>query len=226
MSVAAEQVHQAVPRKPHHEPLGLGFGDKLGRPLNQSTIIGESPQTLGEVSAGVTLGMGDHGPQPPTSESLHNFVQAIAERSWSRLQQDPSSGPACASSFAARPSVPAERHRTQLGVAQVVRLCLRQLPAGEDSNADSLSIQVRLQRVHTRDDLLDAHVVVVPYMGCRAHRRDPVPLGLARHREAVIEVARAIVEPRQDVTVQIDHGSAYVPERAFSGVMRVTLQAG
>jgi hypothetical protein len=28
------------------------------------------------------------------------------------------------------------------------------------------------------------------------------------------------------VTVQIDHGSAYVPERAFSGVMRVTLQAG
>jgi sugar/nucleoside kinase (ribokinase family) len=25
---------------------------------------------------------------------------------------------------------------------------------------------------------------------------------------------------------QIDHGSAYVPERAFSGVMRVTLHAG
>ena len=39
----------------------------------------------------------------------------------------------------------------------------------------------------------------------RADRLDPVGGGLAGHRDAVVEVARAVVEARQDVAVEVDH---------------------
>ena len=171
--------------------------------------------------------MGDDGFESPLSKSSGQFVQVVVQRSGSRLQQNPSSVLAIASSSVARPFVPAERHRMQLLIAQTVGLGLGQLPAGKDSHADSLSVQVRLQRANARGNLLDAHVVVVPYMGRRAHRHDPVPLGLSCHREAVVEIARAVVESRQDVAVQIDHVVVgHVPANAFSGVMRVTRHAG
>jgi hypothetical protein len=42
--------------------------------------------------------------------------------------------------------------------------------------------------------------------------------------ETRVGTERAIIEASQDVAVQIDY--VYVPDSAFSGVMRVTLQAG
>ena len=50
--------------------------------------------------------------------------------------------------------------------------------------------------------------MIVAYVGRCADGGDAVLLGLTRHRDAVLEALRAVVEPGQDVAMKIDHGWA------------------
>ncbi len=123
----------------------------------------------------------------PTSAS-----RFAAERAGSRLEQQPSAGAA-------------ERDQPQLLVAEIVRLGLRELAAGQHPHVETVLVEVLLQRRHARCDLLDRDLVVVADVGGRAHHRDAIVLRLARHRQAVLEAECAVVEFGQDVAVQIDH---------------------
>ena len=55
---------------------------------------------------------------------------------------------------------------------------------------------------------VDADVVVVPDVRRRAHDLDAIPVGLLGHLDAVCQIRRAVVQPREDVTVQVDHRSS------------------
>src|ERR1017187_2560422 len=88
------------------------LGDEFGGPLDQAARLREPCQTLLEVAAGVTLGMGDDACQPAEGKPPDKRLQAITERPGSRLKEHPPSGPA-------------ERHRPKLAVAQLVGLGLR-----------------------------------------------------------------------------------------------------
>ena len=90
-------------------------------------------------------------------------------------------------------------------LAETVRGELGDLAALHDPHAHPAAVELPLQLVDPRGQLFDAHVVVVADVRRRAHGSDPVALGFARHRDAVSEVERAVVERRQDVAVQVDH---------------------
>lgn len=103
-----------------------------------------------------------------------------------------------------------------MGIAQTIGLGLGELAARHDVQVHSFVSQRLSQYAHARCDLLDADVVIVSDMRRCAHHRDAVLLGLTRHRHAVVEAERSIVEPRQDVTVEIDHGLSSVMSPAFA----------
>ena len=186
-------MHQAPPGQPKHEIPRGGAGYELGRPLDQAAVAHESLQALLEAGAGVSLGVREDRLEPSCGEPLDTLLEAACKRPGGRLQQHPPAGAA-------------ERHHPQLGVGEAVGLGLSQLPAWADAKVDPLLVQVYLQRVHALGDFLDAHFVIVPDVWRRAYDRDPVLARLARHRQTVVEVACAVVERRQDMAVQVDHG--------------------
>ena len=67
------------------------------------------------------------------------------------------------------------------------------------------SVEPPLQRGHARCDLGDVHVVIVADMRRRTDRHDAVLRRLARHRDAVANRARTIIQFGKYVTVQVDH---------------------
>ena len=72
---------------------------------------------------------------------------------------------------------------------------------------------------------MDADVVVMAYVGGGADDGDPVLLRLKRHRERVLHVERAVVEPGQDVAVEVDHGQPR-PKRRRLMARRLRKAAG
>jgi hypothetical protein len=52
---------------------------------------------------------------------------------------------------------------------------------------------------------MDPHVVVVANVWGGTDRLDPVRISLPGHRDGVIEIPGAIVNAREDVTVEVDH---------------------
>ena len=143
-----------------------------------------------EVGAQVTLGMGDQAAKPPRRQAVDRRGQGVAKRPGRRLEQDPAApAPSEAarsspSEGARRPSRPPRRRRPLAGRSRALEL-LRHLG-------------------HARGKLVQAHVVVMADVRRRADRVDAVFPGLTGHGHAVVEVDGAIVEPGQDVAVEVD----------------------
>jgi 1-phosphofructokinase len=89
--VAAEQVHQPLARHTQHQVPWLSVGEELGRPLDQASRAHELAQAFLEVDPRVALGVRYDRAQPPLVQPLDEHLQFAAQRSRSRLHQQPPS---------------------------------------------------------------------------------------------------------------------------------------
>jgi adenosine/AMP kinase len=182
----------AVAREIEH-PLDRGSGlDVGGGGLHERAALHERREAADDVGREVTLGVGDEAAQPLRGEVVHGRGQAVRQRPRSRLEQDPA-------------PAPAQRHGPKLGVVEVLDDRLGDLAAWEDARARARVLQRRVQLGHAIDELGDPDVVVVADVRGRADECHTVTIGLTPHRDAVGEVERAIVDPGEDVAMQVDH---------------------
>ena len=147
--------------------------------------------------------MRDQAAVSPCGELLNAPLQRIRERAWRRLEQDP-------------PSL-AQRDATQLPIIEPLDDGLRHLAAGQDRDRDPLTLELAREIGRAALDLVDPHVVIVADMRGGADRLDAVVGGLPRHRDAVRQLSRPVVDARQDVTVEVDHLSVAQPRGRVRG---------
>jgi hypothetical protein len=139
--------------------------------------------------------MGDDGAETEVEQPQDPGLETVVEWSGRWLEQDP-------------PSATAEGNRPQFGPSQSVERRARDLPAAQHRNADAGSAERSSECTDAVRQFGDADVVVVTDVGRRAHCRDAVRERLPGHAERVVEIARPVIEARQDVAVQIDQGTA------------------
>ena len=142
----------------------------------------------------MTLGVRHHHARAALSEPLHDGWKLIGERTRRGLEQHPKAA--------------VERHGAEMIGVEAVGGELRHLAARRDAYVDPETVELALQLGDARGQLLDAHVVVVADVRRGAHHGDSVALRHARHRDAVGEIERAVVERREYVAVQVDEAPA------------------
>ena len=136
--------------------------------------------------------------KPRSVERVHGVDQIAGDRAGPRLDQQPHAGPP-------------ERDVAQLLVRHLVQGLVRDLAAWGDAHLHALPLELAVHRLDAALELVHLHVVVGADMRGRAYDLDPVGLGLAGHRDAVLEIDRAVVECGEDVAVKVDHGSLLTP---------------
>jgi hypothetical protein len=104
-------MHEAGARILKHEAPGGRAGDEVSRPLDQCAACCQLAQAILEVRSGVALGVGDDRVYAPCRQSVDEREQVIAQRSGSRLDQNPTAA--------------TERQLAELGIAEPCgcRLC-------------------------------------------------------------------------------------------------------
>ena len=192
MRIAAEHVHDAAGRQLLHALRGRGIGQRRGGDLHERPPLDQRREPGHEVGAQVTLGMGDEAAKPPRRQAVDRRGQGVAKRPGRRLEQDP----------AARR---AQRGGPQLSVREARDGRLGHLAAGDHAHGDPAALELLRHLGHARGKLVQAHVVVMADVRRRADRVDAVFPGLTGHGHAVVEVDGAVVEPGQDVAVEVDH---------------------
>ena len=148
-------------------------------------------QDLDRVCPEMAFGMGDEGPKPCSRQAVRRREERARERAGPGLEQDPAAVP--------------ERDTGELVAIESVDRRLGHLTTRGYAHADSPARQLVVEARRALGELRDADVVVVTDMWCGADRFDPVALRLSSHRDRIVEIARAIVDPGEDVTVQVDH---------------------
>ena len=155
------------------------------------------------------LGMGDEAAKAPVRELADGGVEAVRERAGGRFEQNPA------------PATP-ERDGAQLVVVQRSDDRFRDLAASANPGLAACLIQCQVERCDPVGEFADDDVVVMADVRGRADLRHAVRLGLPAHAEAVAQVGRAVVKPRQDVAVQVDHWSRPRAARLVNAVRGVT----
>ena len=141
--------------------------------------------------------MRDHAAKPAIGELLDCIEQVLPERPRPRLDQEP-------------PAAHAERHALEHLVGELLQHRLGDLPRGDDAHVEALALQFLVEGLRAALQLLGHHDPVVRVdVRRRADQSDAVALRDARHLDAVVEVACAVVEPGEDVAVEVDHCVQY-----------------
>lgn len=143
----------------------------------------------------MALRMSDQRPKPACRERVDGILEAGVEGPRARLEQDP----------AARA---AERQRTQLLIVELADPGRRDLSAGEHRDCATRIRDGAGQPSPRGGERAHNHRVISADVRGGADRADAVGLRLTRHRHRVVEVPRAVVQPRQQVAVQIDRVNA------------------
>ena len=195
MRVACDHVQDAPAREGEHALDRRAVLDERRGPLYERAGANERGELGDEVGREVALGMRDQRAQAADGQVLDTRGERVRQRAGARLEQDP-----------APPA--AQRDRPQLVVVEALDDRLGHLAAGQHAGAHARHAQRRVELAHPGRQLGNAHVVVVADVRRRAHPRHPVAIGLARHRDAVGEIERPVVDSGEDVAVQIDHGTS------------------
>jgi hypothetical protein len=193
MRCGASRMNAATSGPADSSILAMASATRIGRP--QRTEGDELRQAVVEVLADVALRVGDDRAGAAVVQLLDARDQVVAQRPRPRLEQHPGAGLV-------------ERHEPQLGRAEAVERRLGHLAPRRDRDGDAALGQHDVELARALRDLVDAHVVVVADVRRRADHVDPVLGGLARERHRILEVGCAVVDPRQDVAVEVDepHG--------------------
>jgi hypothetical protein len=177
-------------------------GDARTDPSASRTSCARRPNgRCRQVVARMTLRVRDDARDPPLGERGDAAPETGSQRSGRGLEQHPAAGSA-------------DRDHLQLLGADPFGFELGELPAGRDSHADPGRVELSLQQVHARRYLADLHLLIGTDVRRGDDDPDAVAFGLTRHRDAVLDVARTIVQSRQDVAVQVDQeeeGDVVVP---------------
>ena len=192
MRVAGHHVHEPARDQVEQRVRPRTLLQQRGGHLHERAAPRRVGQALRQVLDQVALGVGHEAREAARRERVDRLPQRVRQRARARLEQDPA--PAAA-----------ERDPAQVLVAQRRRTGLGDLAAGQDAHGEPRGGDRVAQPQHALGQLADAHVVVVTDVRRGADRGDAVARGLARHCEAVGDVQRAVVEPREDVAVQVDH---------------------
>jgi len=121
-------------------------------------------------------------------------VKALIERSRGRLEQDPHSGSS-------------ECHRRQLGIVERTEHFSGDLAARQHARA-APNLKKRVAQLGPpRRQVLDAHRVIGADVGSRADCRDAIGRGLSSHLDGIREIAGSIVDPGEQMAVEIDRAS-------------------
>src|SRR5688500_12169820 len=146
--------------------------------------------------------MGDHASEAALVEALYGPIERRAERAGRRLHENPA-------------ALSPERDGAKLVVCQAGQRRLRDLAACGHPDTDSATAELGVQHSDAAGELSDHDVVVVSDVRRRADRDDSIRLGLAGHVDRVVEVEGAVVQRREDVTVDVDQdGRATSTEHA------------
>lgn len=191
VGVAAQHVDETGARKRQHALARSLVGQERSRRLHQRSPGHEPSESLPEVRSKMSLRVRHQRTEAPSTKPLDRAFESVAERPRRRFEEDPT----------ARAS---ERHGSELAVAEPIERRGSNLAAGEDERAAARLSDRRRELRNPRGQLGDPHIVVVANMRRRADGLDTVGLPLLRHRERVIEIARAVVETRQEMAVKVD----------------------
>ena len=202
MRIGAQHVHNSGAGQREHPVTPGWVGERRRGGLNHGAMVDEAVQTRHHVLGQVSLGMGDHRSISPTAQLPDGVVEAVAERPRCRLDQDPAS---CA----------AERHGPQFAVVQTRHRGGCDLAADQQPRVAASAADREGQLVEPALQVADADIMVMADVRRSADRLNPISLRLERHPDRVLEIGGAVVEPRQDVTVQVggdcDHQMIVVP---------------
>lgn len=144
------------------------------------------------VEDGRALRVGEQDAEPgrlrveddPLEERRRGRVRALDEQRRARPQGEPA----------------------QLLLAQRAQLRDADLRARRDHHRDARGRQRVVDLAHPRRDLGGARHERAVHVRGRDDERDPILRGRPRHRDAVLDARGAVVDAREDVTVQVDHG--------------------
>lgn len=167
-------------------------GEGTGGDLPEHALVEQPLVALGcAQERGAALGVGEqHGPALERLQDQRLEVAGV--RGQGRLEQH------------VAPAAEAQAVELVLGELREPRQ--RDLPAGAHLDGDARGVQRRLQRGHALRQR--RRVDVPPVVDVRGgHERPHAKLcGDARERHRGPEVGRPVVDARQGVTVQVDHG--------------------
>ena len=191
MRIAAEHVYDAGSRQLEHPFTGGWLSEVRRRGLDECAVGNQLAQPGDQVVSEMPFWVRDDGAEPEVEQPEDRRLKPIVERSGCRLEKDPS-------------PTGAERHRMQVRARQTVERSGGDLTPGQDRQPDAGGAQRSVQLFHPGSQLGDPDVVVVTDVRRRADGRDAIGERLPGHPERVIEIARPVVEAREDVTVQVD----------------------
>lgn len=173
-----------------HRGRGAGVEQERGGDLHQGAGANRSRQAVDRAVAEVPLRVGYDRAEAQLVEPLERREQRFRQRPRARLEQDPA-------------AAAAERERGELVAPELRERGLGDLAATGHARPDASPLELAIERLDPCWKLLDRDAVVVADVRSRADQLDAVALGAGRHRDAVVQVCRAVVEPRQDVTVEV-----------------------
>ena len=196
VGVGGDVVHESVGHEldreaPHGRPESAG--QRSGRHRAEDAGVHEARQPIG-----VTL-----EDRAPLGMREHHLEAAILHVREDPLEVDVR-GPVGALEQQVVPRAKAEPPERR--VVELHGLGERDLRACNDGDLDLRAREGVVEARHAGLDVVGPDVVVVPDVGRRDHHLDPGIRGRARHRHAEVEVDGAVVEAREDVAVEVDHG--------------------
>lgn len=164
----------------------------LRRRLHQSAHLDELPNALEEVGPGVALGVGHESVEAAVMKPVHELDEVIVDRAGPRLDQQPA-------------SADPQRDQPQLLGGEGFDPLGSDLTALGDPDRNALLVECPVRERDEAFELRDLDVVVGADVRRGDDHVDPVVSGLAGHRDGVRDVARAVVEPGQEMAMEVDH---------------------
>ena len=95
----------------------------------------------------------------------------------------------------------------------------RDLAAGKELEVDACTLQRRRELSHAALHRVRGRWKVLADVWRRGDRRDPIGNGSARDLEGVFEMARPVVEAREDVGVEVDQALEAMARRSVLGTV-------
>jgi hypothetical protein len=135
--------------------------------------------------------MGDKRAKATSAERVHGPLDSQVKRPRRRLEQNP-------------PSRSPEAHRCQVVIGQAIEHLCRDFPTREHARVASCRRQRRSELRSPRRELRDPDGVIRANVRRGADGRYTVGLCLQRHRDGIVEIARAVVDPGEQVAVEVD----------------------
>ena len=199
MAVGGEGVGEAVGEEPcgkSPNAVAAARADKrIGVELKQDSLLDESAQSrVVPLKLGASLWMGERYPVPLRLQSVKERIDAGGMHPRHLDQQV---GPALAV---------ARKHKVL--VARIQRPGQRNLRAGHELERNPSAIDRLTERRASAGELVDVHVGEVgAQVGSQGDRGDPGLRGGTRHLQRLFELARSVVDPGEDMGVDVDEAA-------------------